>query len=212
MSNVFEASRALFEKYAAFDGDSNEIRKAGHPLHATQVELARWHVRNFGAIQAHEMALGICEEICFELNVSYIHGDCIKQNDAIGDALVFATQLLTVFRLSVEPIFRLSVHPTLYRPIGEEPRYNHYDVHAGRIAQHILKRGRMIHKFGAMPDEEFRTLIFTDVRELFYHLPLFRVSKFDSVAKEVLARDWRANPLKGKVECEAPRLKPRGAK
>ena len=187
MIDLFAQSRALFEKYAAFDGNTDEIRKAGYPLHALQVDLARWQVHNFGCCDAREMALGICEEICCEWVTALAIGSESELLDSVGDALIFLAQLLTLNRLSIGPLLKYASE----HPIGDPV------VQAGKLAHIVLKRAQKIR--AAYTDEQYRELLALQGHAIARSFGADARRAFVETATTVLARDWVKNPKTGAV-------------
>lgn len=189
-SAIYTESRELFERYAAFDGDTDKIKTGDCGYHALQIDLARWQVRNFGGCDAREMALGICEEICCEWVTALTIGSEPELLDAVGDALIFLAQLLTLNRISIGPLLKYaSTHPVWV--IGDPV------VQAGKLAHIVLKRAQKIRT--QRSDEEYRELLSTQAHAIVRSFGMDARRAFVETAKTVLARDWVKNPATGDV-------------
>ena len=183
-NEIYTESREWFERYAAFDGNTDEISCR---YHALQIDLARWQVRNFGGCDAREMALGICEEICCEWVTALAIGSEPELLDAVGDALIFLAQLLTLNRLSIGPMLKYaSTHP-----VGDPV------VQAGKLAHIVLKRAQKIRT--QRSDEEHRELLSMQAHAIVRSFGMDARRAFTETAKTVLARDWVKNPTTGAV-------------
>lgn len=187
-NEIYTESRELFERYAAFDGNADEI---SCNYHALQVKLARWQVRNFGNVSVRELplmvALGICEEICCEWVTALTIGSEPELLDAVGDALIFLAQLLTLNRLSIGPLLKYaSTHP-----VGDPV------VQAGKLAHIVLKRAQKIRT--QRSDEEHRELLSMQAHAIVRSFGMDARRAFAETAKTVLARDWVKNPTTGAV-------------
>lgn len=184
---IYTESRELFERYAAFDGNTDKIKTGDCGYHALQIDLARWQVRNFGGCDAREMALGICEEICCEWVTALTIGIKPEIFDAVGDALIFLAQLLTLNRLSIGPLLKYaSTHP-----VGDPV------VQAGKLAHIVLKRAQKIRT--QRNDEEYRELLSMQAHAIVRSFGMDARRAFTETAKTVLARDWVKNPINGVV-------------
>lgn len=184
---IYTESRELFERYAAFDGNTDTIKTGDCGYHALQIDLARWQVRNFGGCDAREMALGICEEICCEWVTALAIGSEPELLDAVGDALIFLAQLLTLNRLSIGPMLRYAgAHP-----VGDPV------VQAGKLAHIVLKRAQKIRT--QRSDEEYRELLSMQAHAIVRSFGMDARRAFTETAKTVLARDWVKNPTTGAV-------------
>lgn len=183
-NEIYTESREWFERYAAFDGNTDEISCR---YHALQIDLARWQVRNFGGCDAREMALGICEEICCEWVTALAIGSEPELLDAVGDALIFLAQLLTLNRLSIGPMLKYaSTHP-----VGDPV------VQAGKLAHIVLKRAQKIRT--QRSDEEHRELLSMQAHAIVRSFGMDARRAFAETASTVLARDWVKNPATGAV-------------
>lgn len=186
-NSIYTESRELFERYAAFDGDTDKIKTGDCGYHALQIDLARWQVRNFGGCDAREMALGICEEICCEWVTALAIGSEPELLDAVGDALIFLAQLLTLNRLSIGPLLKYaSTHP-----VGDPV------VQAGNLAHIVLKRAQKIRT--QRSDEEYRELLSMQAHAIVRSFGMDARHAFVETSKTVLARDWVRSPTTGAV-------------
>src|SRR5574343_429422 len=184
---IYTESRELFERYAAFDGDTDKIKTGDCGYHALQIDLARWQVRNFGGCDAREMTLGICEEICCEWVTALAIGSESELLDAVGDALIFLAQLLTLNRLSIGTLLKYASTHASGDPV----------VHAGKLAHIVLKRAQKIRT--QRSDEEYRELLSMQAHAIVRSFGTDARRAFVETAKTVLARDWVKNPTTGAV-------------
>lgn len=173
----------LFEKYAAFAGDTNEIRLAGHVVHATQIDLARWQNRNFDSTDDRDLVLGIAEEVG-EVWCALKVDD---ERDALGDVAIYLGQLLLRNRLSIEGLFST-------RPRLSVPRLNASEE-VGDLARCILKRRQKIRGYDS--DDFYRESLQRFAGNLLRCLGV-TVDDYLDTARIVLARDWKQFPTNGR--------------
>lgn len=193
MSEAYELSRQIFEDNAAETGDKVTLRKMvlyGYTANdvanvvAMQNALARWQVRNFGVSSDISLALGVYGEID-ELNEAQSHELAI---DAWADAAIYAGQLLMNNRLSIAPIIMGS-----RSWLGES------------LSHVVLKCAQGIR---GIAGDDYRRRLYASV-----HAALCdswnavgsvgggqptMTQAYLTVGAEVLKRDWRKFPLKGR--------------
>ncbi len=122
MSQLYRASRARFNEYAAW---ANGLH--GDPASAAQITAFRWGVRNFGAEQAPRYVMGLAEEAGEMLEAeSQEH----LEKEA-GDVLVCAAQLCTCLRLDLGVILKEAIRAPFWE--RELPKA------VGNIARTVLK-------------------------------------------------------------------------
>lgn len=145
MKNIYERAKARFDEYAGFSPPvlpDNE-------LSALQVELCRWQSREFGAVDPERCALGVNEELG-ELSdaISYLamaqggagrmshvllkrlqrirgFDDLEKTRaevaDAIGDTVIYLTQVATSFRLDFGTVVFETAKEVMHRKWRQDP-------------------------------------------------------------------------------------------
>lgn len=180
---LFIAASAEFETYAALDAPC----LPNGELSALQVRLWRWQVEQFGAPDDRDLVLGIIEE-CGELAEAEIQ---LEQEDAVGDILIYATQLCTNLRLDAG---------TIMADVSIRRRYMSIPRACGRLAHAALKTKQGIRGYG---DRGFARASFCErLAELFsavlWEAPAgVRVRyAYERVAEEVMLRNWKADPIK----------------
>lgn len=113
---IMELAKQAFEGGVSAPVDMTNLQHA----------LAAWQNRNFGAQPATNLTLGVCEE-AGELAHAVLkaeqkirgmaaHEACrTAVSDALGDLLVYACQVATVFRLDLGTVFRLTAGKVMQR-------------------------------------------------------------------------------------------------
>lgn len=99
LEREYAAARGTFDAFAGMDAPL----LPPHPIDALQVRLVRWQSHNFGAPNACEIACGIAEEVG-ERAIAAEHLDRHAMNDAVGDIMVYLSQLCTARRLSMSKV------------------------------------------------------------------------------------------------------------
>lgn len=163
----------LFERWAAFDGNCDEIRKAGHFVHARQVELARWQHRNFPTSDDRDFALGVAEE-CGEY---FEAKNADEKKDAKGDIAIYLGQLLMANRLSIEPMLLAPKYTPMPNTIAP-----------ARLCHAVLKRHQRIR--GMEDDEQWRVALQNAARNIINAYSI-GASDYLVTSDSVLRRDWR---------------------
>lgn len=186
-------SHETFEQYAAL----NAPDLPADPISALQVRLHRWQVANFGYQPAWMMVLGIAEEALDELQCA---GSTDETVDAIGDALIYATQLCTDLRLDFGVLLREAKKRIPRRPV---PTFGVHASAVGKISHAILKSSQGIRSFDDC--DRLRSVIADALGILFWSLCTISSPWMDIedayrlTAEHVMARDWKADPVRGGV-------------
>lgn len=178
MQGLGDASRALFERYAAHAGDVASIRRDGHWVHARQIELARWQAENFDEIDDRNFALGIAEE-SGELSEARNGPDVA---DAMGDVAIFLGQLLHANRLSLEPIIKGHPDDSSLRDAASMRES------VGRIC-HVVLKGRQKIRGIDNPDVYRTKLLLAAWDVAVSHGVTPKI--YLEVSERVLARSWK---------------------
>ena len=117
---VAEAASEEFEVYA---GSASGARS---PMASLQARLAAWQARHFGACDARDQTLGVCEEAgelahavlkAHQRIRGYEDEAKLKAavSDALGDLVVFAMQVATQFRLDLWTVIALTADHVMRR-------------------------------------------------------------------------------------------------
>lgn len=170
----------LFERFAAFNGDCNEVRKAGHFVHARQIELARWQHANFATYDDRDVALGVAEE-CGEF---FSACNAEQMRDAKGDIAIYLGQLLMANRISIEPLLVRIMPPLSPQALCATARASA----AGRLCHVVLKRHQRIR--GMEDDDKWRSTLVSMAAGI---LDRYQIEASDYLVTSdiVLARRWR---------------------
>jgi hypothetical protein len=105
-AEIYEEARAAFEKFAAM----GPPYLPGDPLSALQVQLCRWQSSQFGVPDIIDLVAGVIEEVG-----EFIEADTTPlEEDAIADALIFASQLATLIRCDFSTLWAMR------EPAGED--------------------------------------------------------------------------------------------
>lgn len=182
---LFLAASAEFETYAALDAPC----LPNGELSALQVRLWRWQVEQFGVPDDRDLVLGIIEE-CGELEDS----DGLEaQEDAIGDTLIYATQLCTSQRLCAATIMAEV-------QMKSRRRFTSIPIVCGRLAHTALKTQQKIRGYG---DRDFSRGCFCELLAQLFSALLWQTPQslrvrdiYVRVAEEVMLRNWKADPIK----------------
>jgi hypothetical protein len=121
----------IFEEWAAIG--ANEFPP--DPIDAMQVKLMRWQQRNFGSQSDERMALGVIEEMAEGMAASTLKNEP-EAYDALGDVMVFGSQLATRNRLAIGAILQLAAE------MDQDPDQMIF-AH-GTLAQVVLKGAQKI--------------------------------------------------------------------
>lgn len=134
----------VFEQWAGM----NAPELPPDPTDAMQVTLARWQNDRFGDVPATDchMALGVIEELGEAFDEDATAEDAI---DALGDVMVYSSQLCTANRLAVGPVIDLAC---LYLKAGH--CHGSAVTIAGMLAHVALKHAQNIRGLG--PVEAYR--------------------------------------------------------
>lgn len=141
------ATGAATERFAQWAGiDAPDLPP--DPTDAMQVTLARWQNDRFGNVPASDchMALGVIEELGEAFDEDATAEDAI---DALGDVMVYSSQLCTANRLAIGPVIDLAC---LY--LKAEMCHGHAITIAGMLAHVALKHAQSIRGLG--PVEAYR--------------------------------------------------------
>jgi NTP pyrophosphatase (non-canonical NTP hydrolase) len=117
---VARHAKDTFNQYAA------RVEDAPNPMALLQGRLAAWQSRNFGACDARDQTLGVCEEAgelahavlkAHQRIRGYEDQDKLLAavSDALGDLMVFATQVATHFRLDLWTVYVLTAEHVMRR-------------------------------------------------------------------------------------------------
>ncbi len=128
----FKSAREAFNRYAACNGDPRTEKLS--PIECLQIDLMRWERKNFGLQPAYTSALGIVEEFG-EFQESETRDQWI---DAIGDIMVFASNLCTKNRLDMGSIIHMAESM-----IDDSSTWTHGAL-CGQLAHVTLKAGQGI--------------------------------------------------------------------
>jgi NTP pyrophosphatase (non-canonical NTP hydrolase) len=191
---TYELSRAKFSEYAGMDAPY----LPGGELSALQVSLDRWEKKNFGIQPPMVYALGIAEEVG-EFFEEVGRGDEDGVRDAVGDVLIYATQLATAHRLDFGTL--LEHQWTHGEPALHGSRFDRelmQDV--GNLCHVMLKAAQGIR--GYNDPDAIRVAICEGicalVRSLSLASPVHGVrSMYVETSGRVLRRNWVADPLTG---------------
>jgi hypothetical protein len=194
-TEIWKSAHETFEEYAAMDVP----HLPADPMSALQVRLHRWQVANFGWQPSWAMVLGIAEEALDETQESSNVDELI---DAIGDALIYTTQLCTDLRLDFGVLLR---EAKIRSPIIPVPNATGIGVMAsaiGKIARAILKSEQGIRGFN---DSDRIRAVVADALVGMLLWCLCRLSKpwmdvedaYRITAEHVMTRNWRADPVTG---------------
>jgi len=185
---LFHACRHDYNQWATFGGNTWEHSPGLSLVQAMQIELMRWERNNFGLQPPWTGLLGIFEELG-ELDEAIDFDD---QVDAVGDVLVFASNLLVKYRLGIAPIMgNLKDAPEL-DPI--------YMLESMGWASHVMLKSEQ--KIRGYDDVE---TIRRDIAVSVYRLLRYLVGTCDDIGidlqgtylkigAKVLGRDWKSNP------------------
>lgn len=176
VDEVVEESSSIFEKYAAHGGDTDSVRRDGHIIHATQIDLMRWQHANFDELDDRNFALGIAEE-SGEFSAARNGAQAV---DAMGDTAIYLGQLLIANRLSLEPMLLNSF------PVMPDPRAQSEAV--GKLCHVVLKHRQGIRGMG---DKSAYRLNLAHCAIGMCITHGLSATAYLSTAKVVLARKWR---------------------
>lgn len=183
-ASIYQKSREQFNSYAALDAP----HLPPEHLSALQVRLTRWCNTQFGPQHSTIFALGICEEIGEFAEATERH-DII---DAVGDVLVWATQLATNCRLDFGVLLNYGYSP------DAEPLKGLIIAQA-RIAHVAIKEEQRIR--GYDDSERVRTEVAENLVRLISNLravcnaTLVLEQAYIDTAEHVLKRNWKADPV-----------------
>lgn len=182
VDEIVEEAHNAFGAYAGMDGEL----VPPDPFSALQVRLARWQNKNFGPQNEERFVLGIVEEIG-ELEGARTMAE---QKDAVGDAMVFATQLCTLQRLDFGTI--LSYVPDLSGGPRESPVLLQC---LGQLSHIALKASQKIRGFEDKGKQrtgyvECILLLLTGLG----HPRKMLAAAYRQVANEVMQRNWVQDP------------------
>lgn len=140
-----EQARSRFEQWAA-GIPAGEL--PSNDTDSMQVQLARWQEDRFGNAPTSDphMALGVIEELGEAFDEDAGPEDSV---DALGDVMIYASQLCTRNRLAVGPVIDLAV---LY--LKANHCHGHAIAIAGMLAHVVLKHDQAIRGLG--PTEVYR--------------------------------------------------------
>jgi hypothetical protein len=188
--DTYAAARDVFDAYAGMDTPHLPPGKWS----ALQVRLFRWEMRNFGYQPAVRVAAGVAEETCDELFLALAERTRPEAVvDAVGDAMIYGTQVATSFRLDFGTIWETAKLEAV------SPRLEPHEVMAigaGRICHVALKSEQRIR---GMDDREVarRAManalgwLLAGARWLGEVHRLDIENAYFSTAEEVLKREWR---------------------
>lgn len=193
---TLQVARERFDAYAHLDVPELPQNK----FSALQVRLCRWERANFGTSMPERHALGISEELGELIDSVYGFSSKIwvtESEDAVGDIMVYATQLCTGARLDFGSLYetaQLGVDA-----LRGSPFHGLASV-VGRISHAVLKSAQGIR--GYHESDKYREAIAGEVTSLIKYLALavrqLRCSSLDkiyvSVAEDVMTRNWKTNP------------------
>lgn len=199
--DLWRESRGRFEQFAGMGGD----QLPEDAIDAMQVKLLRWQRRNFDEASDLMQAAGVSEEMS-ELMEAVEDGNAAEVEDAFGDTMIYAGQLLAANRMAMQPLL-LGAGPAapLPRFVGGREQ-----ILTGRLQHVALKRAQGIRGLGDA--EDYRRAIFATLLEIvriahrraaaFADCPpggrlSIQFSTYCKVGARVSARNWRADPLAG---------------
>lgn len=135
-----EAARTRFDQWATMDSPD----LPADAVDAMQVTLARWQADRFANAPTSDvhMALGVIEELGEAFDEDATAEDAV---DALGDVMVYASQLCTRNRLAVGPVIQLAI---LYQRSNR--CYPQPICIAGMLAHIALKHDQGIRGLGPM--------------------------------------------------------------
>jgi hypothetical protein len=149
MLDAVNATQHALDVFAVWAGIKASSNLDGlHAVDATQIELAAWQADRFASAPTSEchMALGVIEELGEAFDEDAGPEDSV---DALGDVMIYASQLCTLYRLAVRPVIELA--ETYVKRNG---CHNHAAAIAGNLAHVVLKHSQGIRGLG--PLEAFR--------------------------------------------------------
>ncbi len=181
-------ARQIFESFAGCTPAS----PPPDPIDAAQVRLAAWEAGQlFHVVSDLPVTLGIGEE-CGEL--ADANNDA-EATDAVGDVAIYVCQVATRNRLAMRVIFAWSIDQWRsgipWRRLASA---------VGRVHHLVLKRSQKI-RDGLLPVEEYRAHLAHALADLIAAVEEASerdpVEAFKTTADRILARDWRADPVRG---------------
>lgn len=189
----YQKSRDVFNSYAGMPAPY----LPGPEIQGIQIALSRWQNYQFPGSSDLHLALGIAEE-CGEFFEALAAGDYDDTVDAVGDILIYATQLATSHRLDFETILN---HQFTAEQCVHSARFDRMLMEdVGAICHVVLKAAQGIRGFN--DSDAVRVAVFEGlcdlVRSLSLAAPFSGIREmYTSTAKKVLQRDWRSDPLSG---------------
>lgn len=192
---AYRHCRAIFDGWCSRTGYDD-------PTDATQVALAAWQASNFDDTSDLHMVAGLTEEVG-ELHEAIEDRDPGAVIDAFGDVLIYLGQLLTSNRIAMRPLLGLR------RNDGR----TEIAVPLGQLAHAVLKHGQKIR--GLADVETYRRALVNHAGGVIAttravvdvavdRLPLRADGVYRMVGAQVLARDWRRDPITGLDVAAAP--------
>lgn len=209
----FAAALEAFSRYAGMDDPYLPIDQWGN----VQVRIVRWQVKNFGVVPAKMQTLGIGEEIgelaesvfgdldywsddSFNNCPSFVEADI---TDAIADAMVYATQLATCWRLDAGTLWRVSdicnwtARTTSLVMLAMAAT-------VGRLSRAALKSEQKIRGYDQR--DKTRRIVADNIARLFFlaralgkQFGIDVWKGFVATAEQVMTRDWIAFPTNGRT-------------
>jgi hypothetical protein len=183
VADVYDLATARFNAYAGMDAP--ELPEDS--LSAIQVRLHRWQVQNFGWQPSWTMVLGITEEVSELVDAP----DADKLTDAVGDIMVFSTQLCTDSRLDFGTLLRNT--EGVLEKCGPLRGLNST---VGWLSHVALKTSQRVRGFddpvkGHCAYAQHLQRLLINVRQ-FSQIDIERA--YVDVAEHVMKRDWRQDP------------------
>lgn len=190
---MFAEARASFDQFAGMDAPLLPAR----PSEALQVRLVRWQAHNFGTPKPVEIACGIAEE-AGERVLANVMLSVADARDAIGDTMVYLSQLATARRLAMSTILDTLTHGPWTFNGHAAPARDVISIAVGYLSHVQLKDAQSIR---GMDGEVTRFATFVGASMLVRGLDgVSDRSLYETwlaVSEDVLKRDWKADPVTG---------------
>jgi len=187
---VFHYCRRDYNLWATCGGNTWEHSPELSAVQAMQIELMRWERHCFGLQPAWTGMAGIFEEFG-ELEEARNSDDII---DAVGDVLVFSSNMLVKYRIGVMPMF-MALKNMVIRGLDRSG----YISDAGWLSHCTLKAEQGIRNYSD-PETARRDVCVATMRIMRHLQPHAAAFGADlskiylKVGSEVLDRDWKARP------------------
>lgn len=199
---MFEQCRAEFNRWAALVGNPRE-EKDICDVSCRQIEMLRWERHNFGLQSPITGLMGILEEFG-ELAAA---DNAAESYDAVGDILVFASNMFSKYRLAIAPMLeQLQSSGFTGPPCLKYSDRNYGDKIEVRVgwANHVMLKSQQKIR-GYEEPETVRRDICCVIYKLLCRESVSDVLSTDStlediflnVSSAVLIRDWTKNKETG---------------